>query len=129
MSQQCKRVLFHLCDIVPTVWPIGSTLSNHWTARHCHFRPLRGRGDWTLKIEVLCGDHLSFSAVGGLLACMLFDRGLLFSLSDSLRETGEYEWRMRELIVKLRITGNKEAFMGCGSCRFYRIIRMCGITA
>jgi len=43
MSQQCKRVLFHLCDIVSTVWPIGSALSNHWTARHCHFRPLRGR--------------------------------------------------------------------------------------
>jgi hypothetical protein len=35
-------VLFHLCDIVSTVWLIGTALSNHWTARHCHFRPLRG---------------------------------------------------------------------------------------
>jgi hypothetical protein len=37
MSQQCKRVLFHLCGIVSTVWQ-----ANHWTARHCHYRPLCG---------------------------------------------------------------------------------------
>src|SRR5271154_5268258 len=33
-----RRTVFHLCDIISTVGPLGSALSNHWTARHCHYR-------------------------------------------------------------------------------------------
>jgi hypothetical protein len=96
--------MFHPCDIVSPVWPIGSALSNQWTAWHCYYRPLCGR---SLVDTRLCLDKVSFFEEGSRLAVTQF-----IWLSDTslpAKRGAAYQIEYVDMHIQLRHTF-------CNSC-------------